>query len=79
MKSFKELLNDVNNACEGEEVETEGLNDSTVSRAGSILVADVIMDSYSKVKTEKNINRKIDRLADLLLTTSAQTYHTLKR
>ena len=79
MKSFKELLKDVNNACEGEEIETEGLDGNTVSRAGSILDADVIMDSYSNVKSEKNTNKKIDRLADLLLTTSAQTYHTLKR
>ena len=75
MKSFREFREE--RLVTDEPVEE--LDEATMSRAVSILGAAVIASSYKKVKQEKNIGKKIDRLADLILTASAQNYHLLKQ
>ncbi len=75
MQNFKEFLEEKRNSDKGT---TEELDDGIVTRASSIFGITLITNQYKKVKAERDVRKKIDRLADLILTATAQIYYTLK-
>lgn len=75
MQNFKEFLEEKRSEEKGV---TEELDDGIVTRASSIFGITLITNQYKKVKAERDVRKKIDRLADLILTATAQIYYTLK-